>query len=59
MPDDPHDRNLKHSPAESQRGAFKLSRQRWEMLAARLRKLTSGRKHTASEILLREGRDER
>ncbi len=28
-------------------------------LAAELRKLTAGRKHTPAEILLREGRDER
>ena len=30
----------------------------WE-LAAELRKLTAGRKHTPSEVLQREGRDER
>ena len=28
-------------------------------LAAELRKLTAGRRHTPSEVLLREGRDER
>lgn len=31
----------------------------WDDLAAELRKLTRGRKHTPSEILVREGRDER
>jgi antitoxin FitA len=31
----------------------------WEELAAELRKLTRGRKHTPSEILVREGREER
>jgi plasmid stability protein len=31
----------------------------FEKLAAELRKLTRGRKQTPSEILLREGRDER
>jgi plasmid stability protein len=31
----------------------------FESLAADLRKLTKGRKHTPSEALLREGRDER
>jgi antitoxin FitA len=31
----------------------------FEALAAELRKLTKGRRHTPSEILLREGRDER
>ena len=31
----------------------------FEKLAAELRKLTSGRKQTPSELLLREGRDER
>lgn len=31
----------------------------FEELAAELRKLTSGRRHTPSEQLLREGRDER
>ena len=31
----------------------------FETLAAELRKLTAGRKHTPSEILLREGRKER
>jgi plasmid stability protein len=31
----------------------------FETLAADLRRLTSDRKHTPSEILLREGRDER
>jgi plasmid stability protein len=31
----------------------------WEDLAAELRKLTRGRKHTPSEVLVREGREER
>jgi plasmid stability protein len=31
----------------------------FEQLAAELRKLTAGRRQTPSEILLREGRDER
>ena len=31
----------------------------FEKLAAELRKLTSGRKQTPSELLLRQGRDER
>lgn len=31
----------------------------WEELAAELRKLTRGRKHTPSETLVREGRGER
>ena len=31
----------------------------FETLAAELRKLTEGRKHTPSEVLLRESRDER
>jgi antitoxin FitA len=31
----------------------------FEKLAAELRKLTKGRKHTPSEVLLREGRSER
>jgi plasmid stability protein len=31
----------------------------FETLAAELRELTKGRNHTASEALLREGRDER
>ncbi|HEX7329724.1 MAG TPA: hypothetical protein VF428_14440 [Casimicrobiaceae bacterium] len=31
----------------------------FDVLAAELRKLTRGRDHTPSEILLREGRDER
>ena len=31
----------------------------WEDLAAELRKLTRSRKHTPSEILVREGREER
>jgi antitoxin FitA len=31
----------------------------FDQLAAELRKLTEGRKHTPSEILQREGRDER
>lgn len=31
----------------------------WEDLAAELRKLTRGRKHTPAESLVREGRDER
>ncbi len=31
----------------------------WDEMAARLRELTSGRKHTPSEVLLRESRDER
>jgi plasmid stability protein len=31
----------------------------FEELAAEFRALTSGRKHTPSEVLLREGRDER
>jgi antitoxin FitA len=31
----------------------------FDELAAELRKLTRGRRHTPSEVLLREGRDER
>jgi plasmid stability protein len=31
----------------------------FDTLAAELRKLTKGRKHTPSEVLLREGREER
>lgn len=31
----------------------------WEDLAAELRKLTRGRKHTPAETLVREGREER
>lgn len=31
----------------------------WDEMAAKLRQLTSGRKHTPSEVLLRESRDER
>jgi plasmid stability protein len=31
----------------------------FDTLAAELRRLTSGRKHTPSEVLLREGRKER
>lgn len=31
----------------------------FELLAAELRKLTEGRKHTPAEVLLRESRDER
>jgi len=31
----------------------------WEDLAAELRKLTRGRKHTPAEILVREGRNQR
>ncbi len=31
----------------------------WDEMAAELRQLTSGRKHTPSEVLLRESRDER
>ncbi len=31
----------------------------FEELAAQLRKLTRGRKHTPSEVLVREGRDKR
>jgi antitoxin FitA len=31
----------------------------WDELAARLRELTRGRKHTPVEVLLRESRDER
>ena len=31
----------------------------FEKLAADMRKLTAGRRHTPSELLLREGRDER
>jgi len=31
----------------------------FDELAAKLRKLTAGRKHTPAEVLLREGRDER
>jgi plasmid stability protein len=31
----------------------------WGDLAAELRKLTRGRKHTPSEVLVREGREER
>jgi hypothetical protein len=30
-----------------------------DLLAAELRALTSGRRHTPAEVLLREGRDER
>lgn len=31
----------------------------WDELAAKLRELTRGRKHTPAEVLIREGRDER
>jgi antitoxin FitA len=31
----------------------------FEQLAAQLRKLTAGRKHTPAEVLIRESRDER
>ena len=31
----------------------------WDELAAQLRELTRGRKHTPAEVLLRESRDER
>jgi plasmid stability protein len=34
-------------------------RQSFRELAARVRAMTAGRQHTPSEILLREGRDER
>jgi plasmid stability protein len=36
-----------------------LERPDFDQLAARLRELTKGRPHTPSEILQREGRDER
>jgi plasmid stability protein len=31
----------------------------WDEMASKLRELTKGRKHTPSEVLQREGRDER
>jgi len=31
----------------------------WDDMASKLRELTKGRKHTPSEVLQREGRDER
>ncbi len=34
-------------------------RQSFKEMAARVRAMTAGRRHTPSEILLREGRDER
>jgi plasmid stability protein len=34
-------------------------RQSFKDVAARLRAMTAGRRHTASELLLREGREER
>jgi hypothetical protein len=40
------------APKEKRRASFKA-------MAARIRAMTAGRRHTPSEILLREGRDER
>lgn len=46
-----HER-VSRTPEENRRAASKA-------MAARVRAMTAGRRHTPSEILLREGRDER
>ncbi|PYE90525.1 hypothetical protein [Phyllobacterium leguminum] len=44
---------------EALRQAIEEKTATFDELAAELRKLTAGRKHTPSEVLLREARDER
>lgn len=55
-----HGRSMEAEHREILRQALSAENNRsFDQLAAELRKLTRGRKQTPSEVLLREGRDER